>query len=155
HHRDGREEEARGALGEGAMNTLRTKKSLRFMQARIGFLALLIVAGAGAVLHKAYLLQVRDALDLRKEAEKQYLKEINLAPKRGTIYDRNGAELAVSVDMDSVHANPLRMRALGVDLAAAAQKLSELLGVDRTLIKERLESERHFVWIKRRVSPAE
>ena len=65
-----------------------------FLKARITLLAAILVAGAGAVLYRAFDLQVRQATALREMAEEQYLKDIHLAPKRGTIYDRNGAELA-------------------------------------------------------------
>ena len=88
-------------------------------------------------------------------AEEQYLKDIHLAPKRGTIYDRNGAELAVSVDVDSVYLNPKQFRQSGQDAGAAAQKLAALLGLDASTLAERFAADRHFVWLKRRVSPNE
>jgi cell division protein FtsI (penicillin-binding protein 3) len=131
------------------------QRRARFMRARIALLALLLLGGAGAVVRRAFSLQVRQAPVLKEMAEEQYLKEINLAPKRGTIFDRNGAELAVSVDVDSVYANPRRMRAAGVSPAQAADKLVPLLGVERELILERLSSDKHFAWIKRRISPKE
>jgi cell division protein FtsI (penicillin-binding protein 3) len=126
-----------------------------FLRARISLLATILLAGAGAVLYRAFDLQVRQADMLREMAEEQYLKDIHLAPKRGTIYDRNGAELAISVEVDSVYANPLKLRETGQDPVRLAAQLSTLLGVDRKLIQQRLSSERRFVWIKRRVSPKE
>lgn len=125
------------------------------MRARIGLLASLLFFGAAAVVQRAYELQVLDAPALRAMAEEQYLKDIHLSPKRGTIYDRNGTELAVSVDVDSVYANPKRLREAGEDLAQVAARLSSLLGVAREPIEKRLARDRHFVWIKRRVSPKE
>ena len=131
------------------------QRRARMLRARIGLLGVLLLAGAGAVVNRAFELQVLSSPKLRAMAEEQYLKGIHLSPKRGSIYDRNGAELAVSVDVDSVFANPKRLRADGVDLAQLATKLSALLGVDTELIRKRLRSDRHFVWIKRRVSPGQ
>ncbi len=130
-----------------------TPKKRRWARARIAFLGTLLLCFAGAVGHRAYVLQIERAPVLREMAEEQYLRQVRLAPKRGTIYDRHGAELAVSVDVDSVWANPRRMKEEGVDPAAAAMQLSALLGVDRERIQRRLESDRLFVWIKRRLTP--
>ncbi len=120
---------------------------------RIALLAVLLTAGAGAIVYRAWDLQVVRADKLGRMAEEQYLRDIRLAPKRGTIYDRNGAELAVSVDSDSVWANPRALKRGQVDPARAAARLGRLLEVDPGVIARRLASNRHFVWIKRRVSP--
>jgi cell division protein FtsI (penicillin-binding protein 3) len=132
-----------------------TDRRVTFLRARIVLLGTLLLAGAGAVLYRAFDLQVRQGPALREMAEEQYLKDIHLAPKRGTIFDRNGAELAISVEMDSVYANPVRLRADQRDPGQLALALSELLGVDRKTMEERLGSDKRFVWVKRRVSPKE
>jgi cell division protein FtsI (penicillin-binding protein 3) len=126
-----------------------------FMRARVALLGVSLFGFAGAVVHRAFEIQVEHAPALRELAEQQYYKDIHLAPKRGSIFDRGGAELAISVDVDSVYANPKRLRAEGLQPAAVARRLSDLLGVDAALITERLSAERYFVWIKRRVSPRE
>lgn len=127
----------------------------RWMRVRVGILAVLLYAGAGAVIYRAYDLQVHRADSLREMAEEQYLRDIKLAPKRGTIYDRHGAEIAVSVDVDSVWANPRRLRKNGHSPDRVAARLAALLGVDFEVVRRRLSSNRYFVWIKRHVSPAE
>ncbi len=123
------------------------------MRARIVLLAMFLFAGAGAVGHRAWELQVERAPALREMAEEQYLRSIRLAPKRGTIYDRHGAELAVSVDVESVWANPRELRREGGDPRVVAAQLASLLGTDRERLETRLSSDRYFVWIKRRISP--
>lgn len=125
------------------------------MRLRVLVLALLLVGGAGTVVRRAWQLTMEEGPRLRAMAEDQQLRQIRLAPKRGTVYDRNGAELAVSVDVESVYANPRLMRAEGVDVAQAAARLSAVLGVDRERIATRLASDRYFVWIERQVTPGE
>ncbi|HEX4352371.1 MAG TPA: hypothetical protein VHZ95_05640, partial [Polyangiales bacterium] len=93
----------------------REARRRKFMRARIVLLTGALFVLAGLVLHKAYELQVERAPELKERAEAQYLRDISLAPKRGTIYDRNGAELAVSIDVDSVWANPRQLRKDGGD----------------------------------------
>jgi len=127
---------------------------VRFMKARIVVLALVLFAGTGAVAHRAYQLQIEQGADLRKLAEEQYLRDIRLAPKRGTIYDRRGAPLAVSVDVDSVWANPRELRALGGDPMATAMALGRVLpGTDAETLERRMASDRYFVWLERRITP--
>src|SRR5690606_36070017 len=89
----------------------------------------------------------------REVAEGQYLREIKLTPLRGSIYDRHGADLAVSVDVESIYANPRMMRAEGVDPVATTEALAAILDIDRETILARLSSDRLFVWIERRVTP--
>ncbi len=127
----------------------------RWMRVRIVLLALALSVGAGLVTRRAWELTMEQGPQLRAMAEDQQLRRIRLAPKRGTIYDRHGAELAVSVDVESVFANPRRMHAAEVDVAQAAAQLSALLGVDRERILARLSSDRYFVWIERQVTPAQ
>ncbi|MDQ3037514.1 MAG: penicillin-binding protein 2, partial [Myxococcota bacterium] len=127
----------------------------RWVRVRISLLALFLLAGAGAVLHRAYQLQIVQGPELRREADEQQLRDVRLAPKRGTIYDRHGAELAVSVDVESVYANPRMMRREQVDLEAAAFRLSAVLGVDRERILGRMSTDRYFAWIDRQVTPEE
>ena len=127
----------------------------RWVRVRVALLTVLLLAGAGAVVRRAYELQIERGATLREMAEEQYLRNIRLAPKRGTIYDRHGAELAVSVDVDSVWANPRLMRAEGYDPVLATERLAQVLPIDRDRILTRLSSDRYFVWIERHVTPAQ
>lgn len=120
---------------------------------RIRFLSCFPLLLAGFVLYKAFDLQVLKAPELERQARRHYLRKLRFSPKRGTIKDRHGADLAVSVDTDSVFADLLLFRKEGGNPQRAAAALSPLVGVDADLLKRRLGSTRDFVWIKRRVSP--
>ncbi|MBX3250206.1 MAG: penicillin-binding protein 2, partial [Myxococcales bacterium] len=125
----------------------------RWMKVRIGLLGVLVLAGAGMVTRRAYELQVERAPALREMAEEQYLRSVRLAPKRGAILDRHGAELAVSVDVDSVWASPREIQREGGDPSQIVARLAELLEIDRERVERRLRSDRFFVWVKRHVTP--
>ena len=129
-------------------------RRLRWIRVRVGMLTILLLFGAGAVVHRAWDLQVGSAEGLAKMAKEQHERSLRLAPKRGTILDRHGAELAVSVEVDSVFANPKALRAAGAHPMAVAQRLTAVLpGLNVRRIATRLSSSRHFVWIQRHVTP--
>ena len=134
------------------MRNLSPRQS-RWVRFRIGLLVAVLLTGAAVVARRAYQLQVEGGERLRAMAEEQYLRDIKLAPKRGTIFDRHGAELAISVDVDSAWANPRELRANGMDPGRAAQSLATVLDVDPVTVARRLKSDRYFVWIKRRLTP--
>ncbi|MFO0712326.1 MAG: penicillin-binding transpeptidase domain-containing protein [Sandaracinus sp.] len=131
------------------------ERTRRWMRVRMALLCVLLLAGAAAVLARAYRLQVIEGDEHRATAEHQQLRDVRLAPRRGTIFDRHGAELAVSVDADSVYANPREMHRENVDTSMAALRLSQVLGVDAERLEQRLGSDRLFVWLERQVTPEE
>lgn len=63
---------------------------------RISFLQFLFFAGLGAVVVRAAQLQLVEGKKWSKEAARTRTATRALAPRRGTIYDRNGTPLAVS-----------------------------------------------------------
>jgi cell division protein FtsI (penicillin-binding protein 3) len=104
-----------------------------------------------AVGKRAYNLQVKEADRLRAMAEEQYLREIELPPRRGRILDRNGGELASTADVDSIYCNPRRLP----DTRDAARRLARALGLERAELEKKLAQRRFFAWVKRKVTPEE
>lgn len=125
----------------------------RAMRRRIGVVGLFLGLFACAVMVRAYDLQVRKAATLRGLAEEHYRDTIRLSPMRGTIYDRHGAELAVSVRVESVSANPNELRTAGRDPAQVAAELRTVVEFDEARVLARLRGNRSFAWIARRVTP--
>jgi cell division protein FtsI (penicillin-binding protein 3) len=74
---------------------------------------------------------------------------LRLAPARGTIFDKTGAELAVSVPAPSVYAVPREMD----DPARTARALARALGLSETQLRARLERKTSFVFVKRWLTP--
>lgn len=124
----------------------------RWIRVRMLGTGVLLLALFGGVVFKAYRLHATEGPKLREMAEQQYLKEIRVSPRRGTIFDRNRTPLAVSVDVDSVYANP---RVVGKRAAETARALAGVLGLEAWALERQLSGRRYFVWLKRRVSPRE
>jgi len=114
------------------------------------------IAGVGLVLIFA-MLAVRAAdlavLDGRGAArgDRQTGTVLRLAPARGTILDRDGAELAVSVSAPSVYALPAQIQ----EPARSARRLARVLGISSTQLRKRLEKSASFVFLARWVSVAQ
>ena len=123
----------------------------RWTRVRVGVCGAVLACLFIGVAKRAYTLQVRDADRLRGMAEEQYLREIELPPRRGRILDRNGAELASTADVDSIYCNPRQLP----DVRDAARRLARALGLDRADLEKKLGQRRYFAWVKRKVTPDE
>src|ERR1700746_2050720 len=66
----------------------------------------LAVVWMAAVLARLSYLQLFSYGEYLAKAQHQQQRVFEISPKRGTIYDRKGRELAVSLPMDSVFADP-------------------------------------------------
>ena len=126
----------------------------RWLKLRLMVAAGLVVALFGVLSWRAWILQVREAERLKSMAEDQYMKDVELPPKRGRILDRNGAELAASAEVESVHVNA-RMLQAGERLTETSRALADALHLDRREVDRKLKARRYFTWIKRRITPEE
>ena len=126
---------------------VRQKKWIRF---RIVLVAIGMILGLGVVVTRAFHLQVLERQRLAEMARKGYVHAAVLPPERGTIYDRDGHALAVSVEVGSVYAHPKRV----TDKAEAANALGRVLSEDPAEILKALTSEANFVWIQRKAPSA-
>lgn len=114
----------------------------------IGGLFLLWLAVIGV---RAGYLQLYRGTWLSDKAEGQYIEELTIQGKRGTIYDRDHQALAVSIETTSVAAYPKTFP----KNAAAIAKLAKVLHIKRTEVRRKLATEKSFVWLKRQASPKE
>jgi cell division protein FtsI (penicillin-binding protein 3) len=77
----------------------------------------------------------------------QRIRDKSIAAERGSIFDRNGAELAMSVAQKTIWADP---RAVHDPLATAAA-LAPILGQDVEVMKAKLSQKGAFVYLARQV----
>ncbi|MFB3815226.1 MAG: penicillin-binding transpeptidase domain-containing protein [Terriglobales bacterium] len=110
----------------------------------LGGLLMLWVFAIGCRLASLQVIHYRDWL---QRAQKQQQRTIEITPARGVIYDRNGQELAMSVQVDSIFAVPADVP----DHAMAAELLGRVLGMNAAEIQQKLDSGKTFVWIARKV----
>jgi len=94
-------------------------------------------------------LQIVQGDRFRKLALDQRLYPVPVDARRGTIRDRNGRELAVSVSADSIYAVPVEVK----DPAGTADALARILGQDPAAIRNKLTQKAATVWIDRKVDP--
>ena len=92
-------------------------------------------------------LQVVKYGDFVQRAQRQQNRTIPVEPRRGNIYDRNGYALAMSIDVDSVFAVPSEVH----DQETTAVVLGKVLGMEPQEIIARLQSNRNFAFIKRKI----
>lgn len=89
------------------------------------FVPILIFAAiAFLFLFRLFYLQVIIAPTYAAEAQETRTVSFPVEPRRGTIYDRNGAVLATSVDATTVYANPSEVE----DVTGTATSLATVLG---------------------------
>jgi cell division protein FtsI (penicillin-binding protein 3) len=88
---------------------------------------------------------------LSQKAADQYEISYKSAGKRGTIFDRNLREMAVSIDVESIAAHPKQIESP----KKVARSLSKILRMNRKVLAKKLYPKRKFVWIKRKVTPKE
>ncbi|MBW2711500.1 MAG: penicillin-binding protein 2 [Deltaproteobacteria bacterium] len=123
-------------------------KQIKFRVIIVGIAFTLFFAIIGA---KAMYLQIFCRSWLSEKAASQYEVSLKSSGKRGTIYDRNLREMAVSIDVTSIAAHPPQIK----NPKATAKSLAKALKINRNVLAKRLASEKKFVWIKRKVTPKE
>src|SRR5437870_5585868 len=100
---------------------------------------------------RLYFLHVVHSADYKERAERQQQRTLEVSPRRGNIYDRNGNELAVSIKVDSVFVVPGEIE----NRKATAKTLASATGLSTHDILAKLDNDRSFVWIKRRLTDVE
>lgn len=103
------------------------------------------------IMGRMFQLQVLKKEQLYKLAAQQQHVQIPLVPKRGTVYDGKGNELAVSVEVDSVYADARKI----ADEEKTANELASVLQIDRKELKQKLRNHRPFEWVQRKISSKE
>ena len=119
------------------------------MNSRLFFVvATFFVLSVTFILRAAYL-QFGNDHRIERLKKRQFETQITIRSQRGSIKDRNGHDLAVSVSAYSLYATPSQVKNKG----STAKKLSKILKIKASQINKKLSSpKRNFVWIKRQLS---
>ena len=96
---------------------------------------------------RLYYIQIVSHRWYKKIADKQAISVKQTEFKRGTVYDRNGKELAIEFELSSVYAVPPSIS----NPERTAKKLAPLLNVSKKAIRKKLETPNSFVWLRRKI----
>ncbi len=129
----------------------KTPDPTRWIRLRIVVVGTALALCFMVIVCRAFQLQVMERNELSEKAEGQYKKAVQRMPRRGTIYDQNTRELAVSIDVSSVCAYPRSVSSSKQTSAA----LARVLNLDKGTLQKKLSSDKNFVWIKRHANPRE
>jgi cell division protein FtsI (penicillin-binding protein 3) len=114
---------------------------------RLAALFLALVLGFAGVAARLVVLQVRDAAAYEALARDQRLRAISLPAERGSIFDRNMDELALSLPARAIYANPRLVE----DARGTARALAPRLETPQGVLIDALTSPGSFVYLARRV----
>lgn len=123
----------------------------RVRDMRLALVGLLFVLSWVGVGYRLFQVQVVEAATFEEAGFNQRIKYEEQPADRGTIYDRDGVELAITVDLPSIVADPSMI----VDPAGTAAALAPLLGLDVGELTTRLDDPKsRFTYIARHVKIA-
>lgn len=118
--------------------------------------AVIVLVYAGLLARSAYI-QIVEPDMLKKQGDMRSLRTTAHTVQRGSIVDRNGRELAISVPVETVWADPkIVMENNALDMKKHWQALADVLGRDVNKLTARIikNPRKRFVYVERKVSPA-
>ncbi len=129
------------------MNSFTAMVSKNGIRGRLFLFGAMLGLWVCAICARLVYLQVFQRGAYVQRAARQRQRTIEVSPQRGIIYDRNGQELAMSVQVDSVYAVPLEIP----DQANTASILARVLNADGEEILARMKSQKNFSWVARKI----
>ena len=111
---------------------------------RLGFILLIFLAVAAILACRLVWLQVIDAQNNLDRGTSREVT-VDIEPRRGTIYDRNGTILATTVDAYNIFCHPHVVSADKVDQLATA--LANACGGKAQEYKEKIQQDTNFVYL--------
>src|SRR5881394_3562366 len=118
----------------------------RILFVAIGLVAWMLVIGGRLVQ-----LQVQRHEELASRARNQQFSSIETAPTRGQVLDRQGRELARSLDTESFYSDPGEVK----NIDETVRKIASVTGLDRADLINRFndakDANKKFIWIARRL----
>ena len=122
---------------------------------RMTLLVAAVLIWAAAIFYQLISMQLVHHQKYIALARRQQEHLMPVEAPRGYIYDRGGRPLAISVPVDSIFVNPLRLP----DISVAAEVLAPILDLDLHKLEKEFrdaaEDHRGFVWVKRKISAEE
>lgn len=114
---------------------------------RLGIMGLVMALFFVAIVFKLLSIQVFNVKKYKAMASRQYESIVTEKARRGRIFDRNGRQLAESVESISFYADPRHVKRP----QELATRLSNRFGKSRGYYLRLLETRKRFVWLERNV----
>ena len=121
----------------------------RRLDARLLSVGVLLVLAWTLIGYRLTVVQGARADEFAARGREQRVQSETLAADRGTIFDRDGRELAVTVEGVTVYANPHEVS----DPESLASLLAPLVGRNPTDLAQDLASDAAFVYVARQLDP--
>ncbi len=121
----------------------------RALNARLVSVGVLLVLAWTLIGYRLTVVQGAQADEFAARGREQRLQSETLAADRGTIFDRDGRELAVTVEGVTVYANPLEID----DPGTVASLLAPLVSRNPTDLTQDFAGEAAFVYVVRQLDP--
>ena len=121
---------------------------------RIQIVAVVIIATLGLIGVRVAGLQSSGGDHLREVAREQWTRTVSLPADRGTIFDRNGEELAVSIPASTISINPRLIDDAASTLSVLTSLLNLSVEEQQRLYDDMVQRERGFVYVRRQVDAA-
>lgn len=115
-------------------------------------LQLLVMVIAGGMIVRLGYLQLVQHDFFYEKAQNQLKKIVLLTPHRGIIFDRNRSPLAMPLPAWSVYAVPIQTAS---ENSRIVTTLGSVLSISSDTLKKKLNSQTHFVWIKRKITDSQ
>ena len=128
-----------------------TDTTMKRLKARGVCVALVFSMAFAVIAVQAVSLQVFKKGWLTRKAEARFIRSDIIMGKRGTIADRNGAPLAVSIAAKAIGVYPKKASTIK-DIPGAARNIAAILKADRRKVEKSLRRPK-YNWIKRPVTP--
>ncbi|WP_434358376.1 peptidoglycan glycosyltransferase FtsI [Parasalinivibrio latis] len=139
---------------KGTPNRKKPKAPPAFIKWRFGVICFFIGLALVALIARAAYIQVVEPDNLVYQGDLRSLRVKALPSSRGIISDRNNEPLAVSVPVQAVYADPVRIfKEDGLKELNRWYALADVLGIPRQELISRLESnkKRRFIYLQRQV----
>src|SRR6266567_4649878 len=124
------------------------------VERRLAYLASIVLIWGGTVFCKIISLQVVHHREYAAKARARQELQVEIPAPRGTLFDRAGRVLAMSVPTETVYINPLK-----VDVAVSAQILAGVLSLDPVQLFQSIDQAnrkgRGYLIVKRAISREE
>lgn len=122
----------------------------KWVRARMIIILGVLIGAFSAVIGRVYYLQTARGENLSEMSTKQTARRIKLQAKRGSIVDRRGVEMAVTVEVPSIFVRPREID----NPAQVARLLLPHQSRDYDALLKRIQSKSAFVWLERQTTPA-